>query len=106
MGRGTAAVGGGGGVLALGTEPDDAFCDSSWVGEDVFCGDTPFADSLRIQPLVSFFVAHGPVAHTMTDTIDLDRKFQFQNIEIEQVAPNRVLAPEFDVIRLLPEKLP
>ena len=42
----------------------------------------------------------------MTDTIDLDRKFQFQNIEIEQVAPNRVLAPQFDVIRLLPEKLP
>ena len=106
MGRGTARVASGGGVLPLGTEPHDAVCDSDGVGEDVLRGDTQHPHSLRFNPLVARLIAVGPVAHVVGDAVDLDRELGGGAVEVEHVAADRMLAAEAHTARAAAQALP
>jgi hypothetical protein len=72
MGRGTAAEGGGGGVVPLGAEPHDGICDGVWIGEDVFGRNAQYPYILRFEPIVASFIARKQVAHVVADAVDLD----------------------------------
>ena len=95
----------GGGVLPFGTAPHDAVRDCGWIGEDILCGDTQHFYPLRFEPFGAGLIALRSIAHVVSNTIDLDPESQFQHVEIENISPDRVLAPELDIAGLLPQDL-
>ena len=92
---------GGGGVLPLGANPHYAVRDSGGVGENIFRGDTQHPYPLRFEPFGAGLIALRSIAHVVSDAVNFDSELELRRVEIEHIASDRVLAPEFDMPGLL-----